>query len=46
MELNLVSKIMIKNLAILLIFLGLSTIFGQTLKTTSIQARHTSALSQ
>jgi hypothetical protein len=46
MELNLVSKIMVKNLAILLIFLGLSTIFGQTLKTGSVQARHASALSQ
>jgi hypothetical protein len=46
MELNLVSKIMVKNLAILLIFLGLSIIFGQTLKTSSVQARQASVLSQ
>jgi hypothetical protein len=46
MKLNLVQKIMIQNLAILLVFLGLSTILGQIVKTNSIQAQLTSAISQ
>ena len=46
MELNLVQKVMMQSLGVLLVFLGLSTLIGQTVKTDSMQAHHSSVLSQ